>query len=113
MAWWFINYVDGWVTVSVGQVNPLLFLVSPQGDVELVDYESPPGLFRPLTKAKHFERVVGERVKVKTFSKHDNRKNVVGVLQDCSEGKVCLNVDGEDFAVELTDIAKANLEPEL
>lgn len=74
---------------------------------------SSPGLFRPLTKPEHFARVVGQRVRVKTFQKIDDRRVFIGVLVQASEDRVVVDVDGQPFEVSLADVAKANLEPEL
>jgi len=74
---------------------------------------SSPGLFRPLTKADHFDRAVGQRVKVKTYEKIDNRRMFTGILRRIDGGKITVAVDGVDFAIDLEKVAKANLEPEL
>lgn len=74
---------------------------------------SSPGLFRPLTKPVHFDRVVGERVKVKTFDKLDGRRVFTGTLVAHREGVLTVRIDGADFTLNLENVAKANLEPEL
>lgn len=72
---------------------------------------SSPGLFRPLTKPEHFERALGERVKVKTFERLGDRKVFIGTLTSADEERLVVAVDGTDFEVPLASIAKANLEP--
>jgi len=72
---------------------------------------SSPGLFRPLTKPEHWDRHVGERVKVKTFAKHHDRKVFIGILKGREGGSITVDVDGTLFALELVNVAKANLEP--
>ena len=72
---------------------------------------SSPGLFRPLTKPEHYDRVVGERVKVKTFAKHEGRKVFTGILKGLQEGMVSVDVDGAVYSVPLEGVSKANLEP--
>jgi ribosome maturation factor RimP len=72
---------------------------------------SSPGIFRPLTKPAHFDRAIGQRVKVKTFEKHDNRRVFTGVLEGHSNGILTVDVDGQKFALSLDAVAKANLEP--
>jgi len=74
---------------------------------------SSPGLFRPLTKPAHFDRAIGERVKVKTFQKHEDRRVFTGVLKAHDEGHLLLEVDGREYRLSLRDVAKANLEPAL
>lgn len=72
---------------------------------------SSPGLFRPLTKPEHYARAMNERVKVKTFEKLEGRKVFVGILRKHEDGVVTIDVDGTEFRVPLTAVAKANLEP--
>jgi len=72
---------------------------------------SSPGLFRPLTKPEHFDRVMGERVKVKTYAKHEGRRMFTGTLVGREGDAVTVEVDGTPFALSLADVAKANLEP--
>ena len=72
---------------------------------------SSPGIFRPLRKPEHFDRAIGERVKVKTFVKQDGRKVFTGVLQERKGELLSVEVDGTVFCLNLADVAKANLEP--
>lgn len=72
---------------------------------------SSPGLFRPLTKPEHFDRALGERVKVKTFGKHEGRRVFTGTLVGRQGPQVTVEVDGTAYALDLADLAKANLEP--
>jgi len=72
---------------------------------------SSPGVFRPLRKPEHFDRVLGERVKVKTFAKLEGRKVFTGTLQARDGSSVSVDVDGTVYILELADVAKANLEP--
>jgi ribosome maturation factor RimP len=74
---------------------------------------SSPGLFRPLTKPAHFVRAVGERVKVKTFRKLDERRVFTGVLRGIEDGHLLMDVEGREYRLRLEDVAKANLEPAL
>lgn len=72
---------------------------------------SSPGLFRPLTRPEHFDRVLGSRIKVKTFEKLDGRKVFTGILTRREGDNLMVSVDGQDFALALSKVAKANLEP--
>ncbi len=84
--------------------------VSGQYNLEI----SSPGLFRPLTKTPHFERVIGQRVKVKTYQKIDGRRVFTGELIGISDdGVLTVEVDGHRYTMPVADVAKANLEPEL
>jgi ribosome maturation factor RimP len=74
---------------------------------------SSPGLNRPLKKPEHFLRVVGKKVKVKTFGPigEPPRKNFRGTLLGLSDGEVEVEVEGAGrLRIPLKDVAKANLE---
>lgn len=74
---------------------------------------SSPGLNRPLIKPVHYERVVGKKVKVKTFGPlgEPPRKTFTGVLKEVGPEVVKVAVDGAGvFDIPFKDIARANLE---
>ncbi|MCB9653726.1 MAG: ribosome maturation factor RimP [Deltaproteobacteria bacterium] len=74
---------------------------------------SSPGLFRPLTKPEHFDRSIGARVKVKTFERVGDRKVFTGILTKHEGGLLSIHIDGVERQLELRQVAKANLEPDL
>ena len=76
---------------------------------------SSPGLNRPLKKPVHYERVVGKKVRVKTFGPlagtEPPRKNFLGVLAGVEPDGVRVQVEGAgEFRIPYKDIAHANLE---
>lgn len=74
---------------------------------------SSPGVNRPLKKLEHYQRVLGKKVRLKTFGPlgEPPRKNFLGALKDVSAEAVSVEVDGAGvFTIPLKDIAKANLE---
>jgi len=74
---------------------------------------SSPGVNRPLKKPEHFAKVLGQKVRIKTFGPigEPPRKNFLGVLKGSAEGAVVVEVEGAGpFSIPLKDIAKANLE---
>lgn len=74
---------------------------------------SSPGLFRPLKRARDFARALGRRIKVRTFKPVDDRKVFVGLLDRVADDHFFVK-DGEALVqIELANVAKANLEPEL
>ncbi len=74
---------------------------------------SSPGLFRPLTRRPHFERVMGQKVRVKTYDKIAGRRVFPGKLVGIDDAEVAVEVDGEVHRIPLEAVAKANLEPDL
>lgn len=74
---------------------------------------SSPGLFRPLKRARDYQRAMGRRVKVRTFKPVDERREYVGILDRVGEDHFFLNLGEAMVQIELANVAKANLEPEL
>ncbi len=77
---------------------------------------SSPGLDRPLTKDKDFEKYLGHRVRVRTREKVEGARNFHGKLLDFREeedGKILfLDVEGKTFRIPRDLVLKANLEYE-
>jgi len=74
---------------------------------------SSPGVNRPLKKPVHFERVKGQKIKVKTFGPigEPPRKNFTGTLTEVAADAIAVDVEGAgNFRISFKDIAKANLE---
>jgi len=74
---------------------------------------SSPGVNRPLKRLEHFQKVKGQKVKVKTFGPLGDppRKNFTGLLSEVEGEAVTVQVEGAGaFRIPLKDIAKANLE---
>lgn len=82
---------------------------------------SSPGLERPLTKRRHFERFAGREVEIRLYAKRDGRKKFVGTLEGTrdretegrdDDGYVVVVTDpdsGERWTFEEDAIAKARL----
>ncbi len=87
---------------------------------ELIAHEyalevSSPGAERPLTRPEHFERFVGQKVKVKTFGPlfDPPRKSFAGVLTAYSKESDLVEIDVEgarSFQIPRKEIAKAHLD---
>jgi ribosome maturation factor RimP len=87
-------------------------------EVEGIDYDrlevSSPGLDRPLRKAVDFERFAGCRADVKMRTPDaGGRKRFSGLLRGTREGRALLEVEGREVALDVNDIDKARLVPEL
>jgi ribosome maturation factor RimP len=74
---------------------------------------SSPGLDRPLRQVRDFKRFQGERAQVKMRVPVEGRKNFVGVLRGASEAEIQLEVDGTVLSLELAQVDKARLVPNL
>ncbi len=85
--------------------------------VEGVDYDrleiSSPGLDRVLSKAQDFERFKGEKARVKLRLPMAGQRNFIGVLCAVNDGKLELEADGKQILLELGNIEKARLIPNI
>ncbi len=85
--------------------------------VENVAYDrlevSSPGLDRPLRTAGDFARFAGQKAKLKLRVPHEGQRNFVGVLRESGTGMVGLEVDGRVLSLDLGNVDKARLMPEL
>lgn len=86
--------------------------------VEGVDYErlevSSPGLDRPLRKGADFARFAGHRAEVRMRTPDlSGRRRFVGVLRGAEAGRVSIELDGQTIGLELADVERAKLVPEL
>ena len=102
----FIDVEDNTRDVSVKDCELLTRQLLYQLPVENLAFErlevSSPGIDRKLTKASHFERFMGSRIKISLKESIDNKKNFEGILRKNE-------VDGDGgvlepgFALELAD----------
>jgi ribosome maturation factor RimP len=86
--------------------------------VEGVDYErlevSSPGLDRPLRKGADFARFAGHKAEVRMRTPDaSGRRRFVGVLRGAEAGRLEMELDGQTVALELDDVERARLVPEL
>jgi ribosome maturation factor RimP len=85
--------------------------------VENIGYErlevSSPGLDRVLKKHSDFERFAGEKAQIKVRMPVSGQRNFVGVLRGISDGFLQLEVDGRVLSLELANLEKARLVPNI
>ncbi len=110
-------YIDraGGVTVDdcqrvSEQVGALLDVEDPLPGAYNLEVSSP-GFDRRLRTQAHFERFVGERVRIELRDAREGRRNFTGRLTGLENGSVLLEVDGEMWRLPLNDIAIARLVP--
>ncbi|MGR8935104.1 MAG: ribosome maturation factor RimP [Gammaproteobacteria bacterium] len=72
---------------------------------------SSPGADRPLFKIGHFQRFLGETVKVQLYAPVDKRKKITGMIQGVDGENIQLTADGQDFTIPFQMISKARLVP--
>ena len=85
--------------------------------VENVAYDrlevSSPGLDRPLKKEADFARFAGEKVQLKLRMPMAGRKNFAGIIGGVADGILQLDMDGSLVVIELSNLDKARLVPNL
>jgi ribosome maturation factor RimP len=70
---------------------------------------SSPGIDRPLTKPKDYERFLGHEAKVETNAPLDGRKRFKGPIKSADASAVELSVEGADVRIPFAAIHKAKL----
>lgn len=93
-----------------GQLSAFLDVEDPLPGSYVLEISSP-GLDRRLRTLEHFERFVGQEIKVELHRANEGRKRLRGLLTGIDEQKILLDVDGEAWRLDLADIAVARLVP--
>jgi len=85
--------------------------------VEGIDYDrlevSSPGLDRPLRRPADFGRFVGEVARVSVRSAVAGRRNFTGAIRAADDVTVELDVEGQPVRLEIANIDRARLVPQL
>jgi len=110
----FVDKQDGIDVDDCARVSQQLSRVF---EVEGVSYDrlevSSPGLDRVLRKETDYVRFAGEKARLKLRLALDGQRNFVGTLRAVNDGKLELEVDGKLLALELSNIEKARLVPNI
>ena len=110
----FIDKADGIGIEDCEEVSRRVSAILDVEDPVQSDYTlevSSPGLDRTLTKLAHFQRFMGQDVKVKLRFPLEGRRNYRGALKVADEDKIEVEVDGESFSLPLATIESARLIP--
>lgn len=90
------------------QVSAMLDVEDPiQGNYSLEI--SSPGIDRPLFELAHFQKQLGQRVKVRMQVPVNGQRNFVGIVQKIEGNNIYLLVDGEERVLPFFDIEKAKV----
>ena len=80
-------------------------LISDDYSLEL----SSPGIDRPLTRFKDFQKFKGNKIKVTTINLENEKKVYKGILADIMEKNILLNQNKHLIPIELDKISDAKL----
>ena len=94
------------------QVSAILDVEDPLPGHYTLEVSSP-GLDRTLTKPAHFQRFMGEDVRVKLRFPLAGRRNFRGALTSADEENIEVEVDGESHKLPIATIESARLVPSL
>lgn len=92
-------------------VDPLVEAVDPYPGAYSLEVSSP-GINRPLRTQRHFERFVGETVKLRTEA-IGGRSNWTGELAEVNNQGLILKIDNKTVQIDLTKVKKANVQATL
>ena len=89
------------------EIDPMLDELNPTGDNPYTLNVSSCGLDWKLVSDRDFERVLEQEIEVSLFSKHNGKKEFVGVLKSFNENNITLEEDGMQFELPRKAISKA------
>lgn len=92
------------------QVSALLDVEDPLSGHYTLEVSSP-GLDRKLTKPAHFQRFMGEDVRVKLRFSLEGRRNFRGALRAADDDQIEVEVDGQSHCLPIATIESARLVP--
>ena len=92
------------------QVSAVLDVEDPIREAYTLEVSSP-GVDRLLFDKAHYERFLGEQIKVRLRANFDGRRNFSGVLVAMEDEEVVLRVEDEEFVFPLEGIDKAQVVP--
>lgn len=74
---------------------------------------SSPGVDRVLFTPEHYQRYVGESLKVRTHTRIEDRRNFVGVLKSADDSEIVMQVDNDVFEIPYDSIDRGRLKFEM
>jgi ribosome maturation factor RimP len=108
-------YIDSEKGVTIDDCSKVSYQVSAMLDVEdpiqgrYTLEVSSPGIDRPLFEIAHFERFVGNKVKIHLHMPLNGRRNFSGMLLKVEGTNIHLLVDEENIVVPFSEIEKAKI----
>ncbi|MFC3033750.1 ribosome maturation factor RimP [Pseudoalteromonas fenneropenaei] len=90
------------------QVSAILDVEDPITNEYTLEVSSP-GVDRPLFKQAHFEKALGEEVRIRTKLPQDGRRNFKGDLVAVNGDMLTLKIDGAEFVLMVSNVERANI----
>lgn len=70
---------------------------------------SSPGMDRVLFSEEQYQAYIGDKIKIRTRTRIEDRRNFKGLLVSANESIVTVKVDNEEFAIPYESIDRARL----
>lgn len=110
--WYLRVYIDKEGGVDINDCENVSRLIDPMLDeADLIKQAyclevSSPGLERTLRKQEHFDEAVGQEVELSLFKAINDEKKVIGILKNCDENNITLEIDGNEQSFDRKNISK-------
>lgn len=108
-------YIDNVAGVSIDdcarvsrQISAMLNVEDPLPSRYFLEVSSP-GLDRPLFELEQYQKFIGKQVKLKLFTKIENKRKFVGKLMRVEGNNIHLLVGTEEVVLPFSEIEKANV----
>lgn len=108
-------YIDNPTGVSIDdcarvsrQISAMLNVEDPLPSRYFLEVSSP-GLDRPLFELEQYQKFIGKQVKLKLFTKIENKRKFVGKLMRVEGNNIHLLVGTEEVVLPFSEIEKANV----
>lgn len=108
-------YIDSQSGITLTDCSRVSHQLSAMLDVEgLIERQyllevSSPGIDRPLFEIAHYQKQVGQRVKIRVKTPMENRRNWVGTLMRVDDEQIHLLVSAVEIVIPFSNIERANV----
>jgi ribosome maturation factor RimP len=92
------------------QINAVLNVESVLADQYELEVSSP-GFERPLFTPAHYQRFMGQKVRIRLHNPQQEQRQYIGILQSIEAGQITLMTEGMAVILSLENVEKANLMP--
>ena len=114
-SWYLRVFIDSENGISIDNCTDVSHAIDP-----IIDEADPidksyylevcsPGIEREITRDEHYNKLIGEKIKIKLYKAIDSVKEFSGVLTAFTGEDITLNTEKGDMKFSKKDISKANV----
>ena len=113
-SWYLRVFIDKPEGISIDDCTEVSHAIDPVIDeADSIDKSyylevCSPGLERELIRPEHYEKMIGQKIKLKLYKAVDGVKEFSGVLKSCGDG-ITVETDTGEMTFTLKEISKAHL----